>query len=552
MSTTVKTNSATGGKGGTGFCTPTEDKSPQKFCVPPKRVIPIIFIPGIMGSNLRTSRNRQERLKKENNIAWNPDKPSDMLEAKDFSPARRQLQWGQHETAVDIYDPVNNPTGNPKETADQRHDAVELSNDLRKSTDANVLHEDLAKARDDRTARKRGWGEVFFGSYGELLGTCEMCFNDLTSTKTWDKVLDVAPVSWGAIESSSLTALSRKERDDALKGCAFPVHAVGYNWLQTNFQSALNLKSRINALIANYVNKGFDCRKVVLVTHSMGGLVARALVHPSVGNFSEKVLGVVHGVMPAVGAPAAYKRIRCGFEGAGILAAILGNNGPAVSAVLANSPGGLELLPSENYGNGWLRLQREGHTEKALPVNGDPYSEIYTLRGKWYGLLVEEWLNPADEPTAGVAMTTGFILNARHFHRTISETYHPVSFAHYGIDIARPSWESVTWDISAGKSLVPLEKWRLSFDDGRGGLRFFTGESRHGISIETSAKLGTSKGAGDQTVPARSADKQVQSGAFRGIFEQRGYEHQSSYSDPHALCSTIYSIVRIVQNMKWV
>ena len=551
MSAMVNTNPASGGKEGTGFCTPKEDKSPQRFCVPAKRVIPIIFIPGIMGSNLRLSKSRQERLKKSNNIAWNPDKPTDMLDAKDYSPSRRQLEWDQHETGVEIYDPVNNPTGNPKETADRRHEAVELSKGLRKSPDAKVLHEDPANERSDTTARKRGWGEVYFGSYGGILDACEICLNDLTSTAVWSKVLDVAPTDWGAISNYSLKPLTRKERDDALKGCVFPVHAIGYNWLQTNFQSALILKRRIEALMATYVSNGFDCRKVVLVTHSMGGLVARALVHPSVGNFSDKVLGVVHGVMPAVGAPAAYKRIRCGFEGAGILAAILGNNGPAVTSVLANSPGGLELLPSDKYGNGWLRIESENHEVKTLPVNGNPYEEIYGLRGKWYGLLVEEWLNPAGVPTAGVAATTGYLANARHFHQTISETYHPVSFAHYGVDATRPSWETVSWKCEAKNSHVHMDNWRLASDDGRGTMSFFTGESRYGLQVMAAVKLGTSRGAGDQTVPARSADMQARSAVFKGIFEQRGYEHQSSYSDPNAVNSTIYCIVRIVQTMKW-
>lgn len=551
MSATVNTNPASGGKEGTGFCTPTADRSPQRFCVPPKRVIPIIFIPGIMGSNLRLSKSRQERLTKSSNIAWNPDKPTDMLVAKDYSPARRQLQWDQHETGVEIYDPVNNPTGNRKETADERHGAVELSREVRKSADAKVLHEDRVNERSDTTARKRGWGEVYFGSYGEMLQACEICFNDLNATDAWSKVLDVSPANWGAISSYSLKALTRKERDEALKGCVFPVHAIGYNWLQTNFQSALILKERIDSLIANYVSKGFDCRKVVLVTHSMGGLVARALVHPSVGNFSDKVLGVVHGVMSAVGAPAAYKRIRCGFEGGGILAAVLGNSGPAVSSVLANSPGGLELLPSDKYGNGWLCIESENHQVKALPVNGNPYEEIYGLRGKWYGLLVEEWLNPADSPDAGVATTIGYLANARHFHQTISETYHSVSFAHYGVDTRRPSWETVSWKCELGKSLIPVENWQLSSDDGRGKLSFLTGESRYGVQVTATVKLGPSKGAGDQTVPARSADMQAKSGVFKGIFEQRGYEHQSSYSDPNAVSSTIYCIVRIVQTMKW-
>jgi hypothetical protein len=56
---------------------------------------------------------------------------------------------------------------------------------------------------------------------------------------------------------------------------------------------------------------------------------------------------------------------------------------------------------------------------------------------------------------------------------------------------------------------------------------------------------------GDQTVPARSADHQLHSGTFKSVFRQTGYEHQSSYKDPRAIASTLYSIVRIAQNASW-
>jgi hypothetical protein len=56
---------------------------------------------------------------------------------------------------------------------------------------------------------------------------------------------------------------------------------------------------------------------------------------------------------------------------------------------------------------------------------------------------------------------------------------------------------------------------------------------------------------GDQTVPAKSADHQLNSGMFKGVFRQTGYEHQSSYKDPRAIASTLYSIVRIAQKATW-
>lgn len=549
MGAKLKTISESTGKMAEGFCTPREDKSPQKMCVPPRRVIPIIFIPGIMGTNLRLTKDRQEKLGKKNNIAWNADKLADILEFKDYGPARRQLQLDQAATEVEVYDPANNPTGNPKETADKRNSAVELSDALRTGS-SNVLHDPAGKPRDNATARRRGWGEVLFGSYKDLLEKCELCFNDLSSPH-WRNVLDVDPALWGAHPGFSLKAISLHERDAALRGCIFPVHAIGYNWLRTNIFSALSTRERIDELIARYRGYGYDCRKVILVTHSMGGLVARALVHPSIGNYEKKVLGVVHGVMPAAGAPAAYKRIRCGVEGIGPASGVLGSTGPAVSAVLANSPGGLELLPSSKYGNGWLKICRDSAVVKSLPVQGDPYEEIYKLKGKWYGLMVDEWLNPANDVDGGSARTTGYLANAKYFHELIGDTYHPNSYAHYGVDPDRPSWETIVWNSKAGHSIANPDQWTISSDRGRGSIEFLTGEEHYGLPVRATAELAAANGAGDQTVPARSAESQLKSGAFKGIFEQRGYEHQLSYKDANALNSTIYCITKIVQSMNW-
>ena len=68
---------ASGGRVAEGFFTPTEDLMPQRISIPPRRVLPIIFLPGIMGSNLRMSAARQAELKKKNNIAWRPENLSE-------------------------------------------------------------------------------------------------------------------------------------------------------------------------------------------------------------------------------------------------------------------------------------------------------------------------------------------------------------------------------------------------------------------------------------------------------------------------------------------
>jgi hypothetical protein len=74
-----------------GFATPKQDKKPQCARFLPKRVLPIIFLPGIMGSNLRMSAERQRELRRTDNIAWRPDSlgASNVRSAANDSPQGR-------------------------------------------------------------------------------------------------------------------------------------------------------------------------------------------------------------------------------------------------------------------------------------------------------------------------------------------------------------------------------------------------------------------------------------------------------------------------------
>jgi hypothetical protein len=98
------------GRQAEGFLTPTQDRIPQVISIPPKRVLPIIFLPGIMGSNLRMSAARQAQMKKKNNIAWRPENLTEAKKLIAGDAALRQDQLDPAETEVDEYDPLNNPT----------------------------------------------------------------------------------------------------------------------------------------------------------------------------------------------------------------------------------------------------------------------------------------------------------------------------------------------------------------------------------------------------------------------------------------------------------
>ncbi|NRR32588.1 hypothetical protein HSX11_20680 [Oxalobacteraceae bacterium] len=555
-----------GGRTAHGFVTPKEDRSPQIMSVLPKRVLPIIFLPGIMGSNLRMSAARQAKMGKNNNIAWRPDNKAASLALSIADAAERQNQLDPAETEVDVYDPVNNPTGDRNETSDQRNEKVKVNFEYKLNVGINtpLMMDDPVSYKQRRLkehkARERGWGEVFFDSYRHILEMCELrlnaAFRDGKPDEWWKQILDVPPEQWQAHPQPALEALDEKTLKEAMKDCWFPVHAMGYNWLQSNRNSGVCVAERISALIQKYQAQTFHCEKVILVTHSMGGLVARAVIHPDMGNLQDKVLGIVHGVMPAIGAGAAYKRMRCGFEDAwlSITPKVLGNSGPEVTAVLGNAQGGLELLPSQAYGNDWLRLSHKGKTIKSLPKNGDPYEEIYKLRGKWYCLLQEAWINPARDKDGGYDRTAALLDKAKAFHNAIAGTYHDQSYAHYGADSNHAAWHHVTWTLDDWAVLVDVENLRIVSDNYQGRLHVVDpkappppGATTPGFDV----KLAPPNEPGDQTVPLHSAEHQMQSGKFKGIFRQTGYEHQNSYQNGQVLNSTLYSLVRIAQTMVW-
>ncbi|MCR6479985.1 hypothetical protein NU688_27780 [Variovorax sp. ZS18.2.2] len=554
-----------------GYATPTQDTTPQMCFFAPKRVLPIIFLPGIMGSNLRiTSAERQRLIGQDNNKAWRPDDigAGNAHENSTATPRNRQLRIDPKTTAVDIYD----PNGPSDVSGDGRHSNVTLE----KNFNSPLLASDPPTKKDGRSAtqkaRQRGWGEVMFTSYGQVLQHLERRLNNtFTDGKVqaeWGDIVNADPAAWSPERSKPQRAITEDEFRKAVGKCWFPVYAFGYNWLQSNRRSATATADRITAVIDSFKKGGYECEKVIIVTHSMGGFVARGIVHPDIGGLQDKVLGVVHGVQPAIGAAAAYKRMRAGFEDPGmwtsfkesVAAKVTGNMGDEVTAVLANAPGGLELLPNKTYGNGWLQVSINAKQKDAWPKKGDPYEEIYKVKGKWYSLIREEWINPSGLPEdrggGSFDQTIDYIDQARTFHDLIANTYHDTSYAHYGTDVAHRCWGDVVWEVDAAKGadLDNWDSWVIETDSKQGELGLTPPEcyapgAPHPPKVRAHMAAGTEPG--DGTVPQRSARHQLQSGKFSGVFEQAGYDHQGSYQNQNAIASTLYSILRIAQKAKW-
>lgn len=189
----------------------------------------------------------------------------------------------------------------------------------------------------------RGWGSVMRSAYHPIMANIQYYMNhimiDNELQSWWKDKADQQPSDWGDWEGNiSLLDLVPVDGLHNAANISYEVWAAGYNWLQSNKKSAEDVIGYINNMVLPHY-KGC-AEKVLIVTHSMGGLVARAMV--ACHGF-DKLYGIVHGAMPATGAPASYKRMRSGFE-AFAEKQILGRHAADAVAVMAFAQGPLGKL----------------------------------------------------------------------------------------------------------------------------------------------------------------------------------------------------------------
>lgn len=495
----------------------------------PDRIIPVIFVPGVMGSNLKGIGTNKD-------VQWRLDSAGTMSPWMIRGAAYRKTRLNPGAMTVD---------------------------------DGGVIPP--GTEQDVEELKRRGWGEVGNMSYGGFLVWLENALSDFDQAKHGLRHQLIGQVLGAANSDSALTTeqvgLSYRYR--------FPVHACGYNWLDSNAKAAQRLQTRIQEIQRSYKKSGKKCDKVIIVTHSMGGLVAR---HCSeVLGMRAQIFGVVHGVMPAIGAAAVYRRMKSGTENPGggvgdwfmnhLTNKALGENAAEMTAVLSSAPGPLQLLPTPEYGNGWLVINN-GKTSYRLPKSGDPYSEIYTVRGEWWSLCEDHLVNPLngeldpqrkqqqrDRDWDQFSMMVDRDIEG--FHTAIDGKYHPNSFAFYGSDQSKPAYGNVTWtgrDVLGARMLTSSS--RPSYPMGGHALDASEiGEQRTIASplggdgwqtgVQQTYRISNADENGDGTVPHRS-----------GVAPQRHVKsllrvdvgHEPAYKDSDvARQFTLRAIVQIAQ-----
>ncbi|ARB27373.1 alpha/beta fold hydrolase [Pseudomonas tolaasii] len=568
--------------------TPSHITDPVHCILPPDGVLPVIFVPGIMGSNLKSKPEEQEGGESEEEAVpvWRLDAGfvgKNMWLALNWINKKAGIrQKLLHPDRVE----VDNQGAVPKRAAG----TVMVPPGLDRKKTLLAL---------STRYQERGWGEVSETSYHAFLLWLEETLNSEFLPHRWPQ-FDIRPEhlhsvavepgpthitrlkpdipigmpGLGATLAGQLPSILSDELV-ARGGYRMPVHACGYNWLDSNEQAAIRLAERIDELMHQY---GRNCQQVILVTHSMGGLVARRCAQlPGMG---DKIAGVVHGVMPATGAPVAYRRCKVGMSDEDPIAgAVIGPTGQEVTAVFAQAPGALQLLPTQDYAPGWLRLvDNQGVSAMPRQPVKDPYEEIYLRRDRWWGLLREEWLAPKDGDAITWKVFADNIRSAKEFHQDICGSYHPQTYVYYGSEDKHPSFESITWQMQRGSRLNgPHGSHPDSFtvsnlemhevrDDGRspvyvGGqeqaLPSMRGDPDAPVkTVQTSfweLHCQMQDGSGDGTVPVSSGSapiKHARNGEVRQQIKAPGFDHEASYANPLAQHFTLYSLIKIAAKAK--
>lgn len=559
------------GWGVQSFTSSTEFKVRGLSLVPSNHIIPVIVVPGIMGSNLRAKHkprlgrviNEQNMKVKRGDEAWRP--PNGIKEGMKASMAWSDISAGDRQKIFD----------GPTLEVDDRGALMLLD-----SVDGYVLTE--------ADVRQRGWGEVHADSYGALLHALQTRLNQTFGfddnekkrfvQQHWKEVMACEPQKWGLRAFESLTVGHLEKHAQHY----FPVYAVGYNWLEDCEQSSQRLEKRVLEIIEFWTKTKRRCDKVILVTHSMGGLVARACAK----RIPDKIAGVIHGVMPAFGAPAAYRRMACGTESsspdngpvdnlsASRLAVILGETTEKTTAVLATSPGALQLLPNHLYPGPWLHVRVMTSAGKPQSATGgirtnaagispaaadylhlpsarspNPY-DLYRDLTSWYRLINPALADPAGkfrkvkngiEEAIFAAIDT-----AEKFHRSLGDYYHPNTYAFYGDDQQKRSYGQVRWvarQQAGSATVVTAANVNAAHFLNHTAL----GQRRVRLEGKTDLlfELDQQDARGDGTVPHQSGAGP--SGKVKQVFATHGFDHQGSYNHPDMLMLTLRLIVKIVQ-----
>lgn len=521
----------------------------------PDQAIPIVFVPGVMGSPLVAVNGDSPIAVKGNKWAWFPDSILWLAGIPFIKTGFRSTTAKQRSTLL--------KTERTRVPLPHEADLSGLQ-DLSEETKNVAIHSEAEY-------RRRGWGSVILGShgYGSILTYLDYTLNHAYEaghiSGLWkagvQRIHDLVyeQKAEHLVKHQEQEASPFMDEDVACLGnWYFPVYAAGYNWLESNDASAQKLGQRIKDVLADCRERlGFKCDKVILVTHSMGGLVARMCAK----KYSDKIMGIVHGVQPINGSGAAYHRVMSGWDfdlGVGM---IFGTEPKTLTPIFANA-GPLQLLPNKQYGAGWLTINKvndgtyKHHHEQLikLPLE-NPYQEIYRDTESWWRIVDPELVMPeSSHLQEKIGFYNKNIKEAERFHDEIADFFHSETYIHYGQSQKHKTWYKINIDVNKVPYSIFGEWYPIAKNDeilrGKLAIPFRFGSNVGDVEVSLNrrlhAELSARDDAGDGTVPASSMHLD-NSNKVKAVTIIDHIEHGASYNHELSRLATLYGICRIVK-----
>ena len=317
------------------------------------KIVPIMFLPGIMGSRLQNSETKE--------TIWDPDKTSYMigLSWKNVSDKQDLLGITNAPEAVPITEPAKNLFGKSKPYTTEQLD--------------------------------RNYAAIASGFYDRFLRALETKLNT---------------------EQSQII---------------YPVYVCAYDWRKDiNAIAATEVKD-----IYNKIKEEQETDEMIIITHSMGGLVAREFLRQN-PQAAQKIKAVIHGVQPVQGAVQFYAYFKCGARHFSpwwdipgtILGNILGASKKDFAALCSDIPEAIELAPVSNGDKQqWLSWDAQLEQEYGMQVQKDDMFGCYTDTSGIVGLTDS---NFDDKVNKEIIRN---IAKAKIFHKDLQLKCHERTYA---------------------------------------------------------------------------------------------------------------------------
>jgi pimeloyl-ACP methyl ester carboxylesterase len=317
------------------------------------------------------------------------------------------------------------------------------------------------------------------------------------------------------------------------KNVSTRVYGSGYDWRQDNAESSLLLGK-----VVAQAQKDCDGEQVILIAHSMGGLVSRYYCK-SGGEKNVRALFLLGS--PTLGAPKAYGLLKQGMPAAphvGVVDTLLrlllleSFTERDSRDLLRRLPSTYQLAPTSLYGRKvdgrWLSFDpaETGFPEKwTSPGNPKPdpvaqFDDCTVSSSEIYLDLYTGFMNVLRERTANEAN----VFLARAFHNFLTEPNRTTYMPPHTFSIFTNDKDTV---IGAGVELVEVAMVRST------------------VFLHLKEMTVTKAHRGDGTVPAGSADPPVNS-PFEGTLVCSNVEHGAIPADPKVIRYIMDKIVTLV------